>query len=205
MKICLEATGKRYLKHWVFRNITYVFECPGHYALLGANGSGKSTLLRIIAGMQSASSGKITYNIGNTDIPVQKVFEHLSFSAPGMELPEELTLTEFLDFHFTFKKPLNGLSPKSIIELTGLSKAANKPLGDYSSGMRQRVKLAQAIFSDTPVLLLDEPATNLDETGVQQYLQWMDTYASDRLVIIASNEAREYAFCNHKIVLADYQ
>lgn len=205
MKICLEATGKRYLKHWVFRNINYVFEHPGHYALLGANGSGKSTLLRIIAGMQSASSGKLTYNIGNTYIPTQKAFEHLAFSAPGMELPEELTLTEFMDFHFTFKKPLNGLSAKAIIELTGLTKAANKSLGDYSSGMRQRVKLAQAIFSDTPVLLLDEPATNLDEAGLQQYLQWMNTYAADRLVIIASNDEREYAFCNEKIVLADYQ
>jgi len=205
MKICLEATGKRYLKHWVFRNIDYVFEHPGHYALLGANGSGKSTLLRIIAGMQAASAGKITYTTPQGNIPVSNAFSHLSFSAPGMELPEELTLVEFLNFHFTFKKPLKGFSAASIIELTGLTKAAHKPLSDYSSGMRQRVKLAQAIFSDTPVLLLDEPATNLDEAGLQQYLQWINAYASDRMVIIASNDEREYAFCKEKIVLADYQ
>lgn len=204
MKICLESAGKRYLKHWVFRNMNYVFEHPGHYALLGNNGSGKSTLLRIIAGMQSPSTGKIQYSKDGINIPLNKAFTHLSFSAPGMDLPEELTLTEFLEFHFTFKKPLPGLTIQSIIELTGLTKAANKPLGDYSSGMRQRAKLAQAVFSDTSVLLLDEPATNLDEAGVQQYLHWMKQYATNRLVIIASNDEREYSFCKERIVVADY-
>lgn len=205
MKICLEATGKRYLKHWVFRNINYVFERPGHYALLGANGSGKSTLLRIIAGMQSSSSGRVGYSGNGKAIALNQVFPLLAFSAPGMDLPEELTLHEFLSFHFTFKKLQPGMTIKSAIELMGLQRAAGKQLGDYSSGMRQRVKLAQAIFSDTPVLLLDEPATNLDEAGVQQYLQWMNTYAKDRLVIIASNDEREYAFCTERISVSDYQ
>ena len=205
MKICLEATGKRYLKNWVFSHIDYVFEQPGNYALLGANGSGKSTLLRIIAGMQSPSTGKVIYSQNGGNIPVASAFSHLSFCAPGMEIVEEMTLLEFLEFHFSFKRLLPGLSIKTIIELMGLSKAAHKQLGDYSSGMKQRVKLAQAIFADTPILMLDEPATNLDEAGVQQYLQWMDQYAKDRLVIVASNDEREYSFCKDRIRLADYQ
>ncbi len=205
MKICLERAGKRYQRHWVFKDITYTFESSGTYALLGQNGSGKSTLLRIISGMQTASTGKISYSNAGKDLPLDKAFTYLSYCAPGMELPEEMTLQEFLEFHFSFKKIMPGLTIKAIIELVGLANAANKPIADYSSGMKQRVKLAQAVFSDTPVLLLDEPATNLDEAGVQQYLGWMEQYAHDRLVIIASNDEREYRFCRERILLADYQ
>lgn len=205
MKIWLEGTGKRYQRHWVFKELTYTFGTPGSYALLGANGSGKSTLLRIIAGMQAASTGTVAYQPEEKKVPLNEAFSFLSFCAPGMDLPEELTLREVLDFHFSFKRPMNGLTVAGIIGLTGLQKAANKPIGDYSSGMRQRVKLAQAIFSDTPVLLLDEPCTNLDEAGVQQYLTWIADYTADRLVIVASNDEREYSFCKEQIRLTDYQ
>ena len=71
--------------------------------------------------------------------------------------------------------------------------------------MKQRVKLAQAIFSDTPVLLLDEPCTNLDQQGVDQYTSWIDQYTKDRLVIVASNDVREYYFCKDNIALENYK
>ncbi len=71
--------------------------------------------------------------------------------------------------------------------------------------MKQRVKLAQAIFSDTELLFLDEPCTNLDQKGVEQYKQWIEDYGKNRLVIIASNDIREYYFCNHQIVIEDYK
>ena len=205
MKIWLEGTGKRYQRHWVFKDLSYQFETPGSYALLGANGSGKSTLLRVISGMQSASIGKILFKDDARDIPLSEAFTTLSFCAPGMELPEEMTLREVLEFHFSFKKILPGLTITTIIELIGLDKWVHKPIGDYSSGMKQRVKLAQAIFSDTPVLMLDEPCTNLDEAGVQQYLDWMNAYAQNRLVVIASNDEREFSFCKERLLLADYQ
>ena len=170
MNISLEHISKRFQRYWIFKDINYSFSSPGAYALLGLNGSGKSTLLRILAGMQAPSQGKINFhNKDGTQIIAADVFSNISFSAPGMELVEELTLREFFDFHFSFKHPLPGLSVDKIIELCRLKDAAEKPIGDYSSGMKQRVKLAQAIFSDTPVLLLDEPCTNLDQQGVEQY------------------------------------
>jgi ABC-type multidrug transport system ATPase subunit len=134
-----------------------------------------------------------------------EVFKDISFCAPGMELPEELTLEEVLEFHFSFKRPLHGLDIKSIIDTIGLRTAANKPIGDYSSGMKQRVKLAQAIFSDTPMLLLDEPCTNLDEAGVAQYLEWIRVYAKGRTTWVASNDPREYSFCETELIMRDYQ
>ena len=205
MKISLDHISKRFQRHWIFKDISYTFTAPGAYALLGPNGSGKSTLLRVISGMQSASIGKVNYTLNETSLESNKVFGHLSFCAPGQEIVEELTLREFLIFHFSFKKPLQGFTVDKIIAETGLQAAADKPIGDYSSGMKQRVKLTQAIFSDTPVLLLDEPCTNLDQQGVDQYRDWMDRYGKDRLVIVASNDVREYYFCREQLSIEDYK
>jgi len=206
MKISLEHISKRFLKYWIFKDVNVTFSAPGAYALLGPNGCGKSTLLRIIAGMQSPSLGKVHY-FDSKEQPVAPGdwFNQISFSAPGMELVEELTLSEFFAFHFSFKRPLASLSIDQIITLTGLDKSKDKSIGDYSSGMKQRVKLAQAIFSDTPVLLLDEPCTNLDAQGVDQYRDWIDTYTKNRLILVASNDVREYYFCREQIVIEDYK
>jgi ABC-type multidrug transport system ATPase subunit len=205
MKISLDQIGKRYQRHRIFKDISYTFTTPGAYALLGANGSGKSTLLRIIAGIQPPSIGKVKYELNNAALAANQVYPHISFCAPGMEIVEELSLKEFLTFHFTFKQPIQGLSVDSIIDIIGLKEHANDHIADFSSGMKQRVKLAQAIFSDTPALLLDEPCSNLDQKGVEQYNSWIETYCKNRLVIIASNDVREYYFCKEHIKVEDYK
>ncbi|RYE19234.1 MAG: ABC transporter ATP-binding protein [Sphingobacteriales bacterium] len=205
MKISLNQIGKRYQRHRIFKDISYTFTAPGAYALLGANGSGKSTLLRIIAGIQPPSVGKVKYELSGKEVTIPKLFPHLSFCAPGMEIVEELSLKEFLDFHFTFKKTLNKLSVEHIIDIIGLREHVNSYIADFSSGMKQRVKLAQAIFADTEMLLLDEPCSNLDQNGVEQYNSWIDTYAKGRLTIIASNDEREYHFCKEQIKVEDYK
>lgn len=206
MNITLEQISKRFQRYWIFKDVNLTFQAGGAYALLGVNGSGKSTLLRVIASMQSPSKGKVIYtDTHKAVVAPNQIFKHISFCAPGMEVVEELTLREFLDFHFSFKRPLAGLTVDAVIELTGLKDSVNKPIGDYSSGMKQRVKLAQAIFSDTPVLLLDEPCTNLDQQGVDQYKSWIAQYGTGRLVIVASNDEREYFFCREKVAVANYK
>ena len=205
MKISLDHISKKFQRYWIFKDINYSFTAPGSYALLGPNGSGKSTLLRVISGMQSPSLGKVNFETDGKQVETEKVFPFISFSAPGMEIVEELTLREFLDFHFSFKKPLAGFSTEKIIDITGLGAAADKPIADYSSGMKQRVKLAQAIFADTPALLLDEPCTNLDQAGVAQYASWIEQYTAGRLVIVASNIESEYFFCKERIDVEEYK
>lgn len=206
MNIELEHVSKRFQRHWIFKDVNHIFSSGNSYALLGSNGSGKSTLLRILAGMQAPSVGKVHFadDAGNK-ITAAHLFQHISFCAPGQEIVEELTLREFFEFHFAFKKPLPGLNINEIISLTGLEKAANKQVGDYSSGMRQRVKLAQAIFSNTSILLLDEPCTNLDQQGVEQYRSWMEQFAPGRMVIVASNDVREYFFCREQLDVERYK
>lgn len=205
MKIYLEHISKRFQRHWIFKDINVSFNAPGAYAILGRNGSGKSTLLRIIAGMQSPSKGTIQYEFNNQLIAADKLYTQVSFCAPSQEIVEELTLSEFLKFHFAFKGIYSGLSIEDIIDMTGLNEARNKPIADYSSGMKQRVKLAQAIFTNSPVLLLDEPCTNLDDDGVMQYRNWIEKYGKNRLVIVASNDVREHYFCTEQIQMHDYK
>ncbi|MGC4058435.1 MAG: ATP-binding cassette domain-containing protein [Chitinophagaceae bacterium] len=148
------------------RDVHLTLQGPGSYALLGVNGSGKSTLLRIIAGIQQASKGTVEYSFDGHRIAPELVFRHVDFCAPGMDIIEEMSLREFLQFHFRFKQPLKGITIDDIIALIGIRQAGDKLIGDFSSGMKQRVKLAQAIFSDTQALFLDEPCTNLDDKGV---------------------------------------
>lgn len=205
MKISLDNIGKRFQRHWIFKDVNISFAAPGAYALLGPNGSGKSTMLRVIAGMQAPSKGKLYYEHNGSICQADKIYKLVSFTAPSQEIVEEFTLREFLDFHFSFKNKLPGLSIDDIINITGLQAAQNKPIADYSSGMKQRVKLAQALFSNTPVVLLDEPCTNLDDDGVQQYRNWIEQYTKDRLVIVASNDVREYYFCTEQYKVQDYK
>lgn len=155
--------------------------------------------------MQQASKGKVIYSFDGHLIPENVIFKHISFCAPGMDIIEEMSLTEFLNFHFRFKKPLAGLSVGDIIELMGIKHAGDKLIGDFSSGMKQRVKLAQAIFSDTAALFLDEPCTNLDDKGVAQYQNWMQQFTPGRLVVVASNDEREYDFCEERIPVDQFK
>lgn len=201
VKISLEGLGKRYKKQWVFRKLALHLSAPQKVAVLGHNGSGKSTLLRTLAGIQMPSEGRVLWEISGNPIPKESIYKHLSFCAPGIELVEELTLAETLAFHFKFKPLQAGLSLKEIPQILGLEKARHKPLADFSSGMKQRVKLALTLFADTPLVLLDEPCTNLDDAGIAQYLGWVEKYCGEKLVLVASNDPREYPFCTTQLPL----
>jgi ABC-type multidrug transport system ATPase subunit len=203
MQISLSETGKRFNRDWIFRNFSYQFHSSGTYAITGPNGSGKSTLLQVIAGAVAPSEGKITYMNGNNELDQDNIFRHLSIAAPYQELIEEMTLTEFLDFHSTFKPLISSVSVKSIKSIINLENTVQKQIRYYSSGMKQRVKLAQAFFSDSAVLFLDEPCTNLDEEGIQLYHRLIAEFTLNRIVIVSSNDAQEYGFCKEKIIMSN--
>lgn len=203
--ILMTDAGKRYNREWIFRHFNYEFLKGRQYAINGPNGSGKSTLLQVIAGALTPSEGSIQYITENTPVAPEYQFSKMSFCAPYLELIEEMTAVEFLSFHQQFKSFLPGITQEIILAETGLTKAANKQIRYYSSGMKQRMKLAQAIFSDTPVLLLDEPCTNLDKSGIALYREFMQIHAKDRLVVISSNDEAEYDFCDTILQVTDWK
>jgi ABC-2 type transport system ATP-binding protein len=217
MKISLINAGKRFNRDWIFRNINQEFISGTAYAITGPNGSGKSTLLQAIGGAIIMSEGSAEYTIGNRQltidntnapekvIEVDKAFQYISIAAPYLELIEEMTLLEMLEFHAQFKPLLANITIPDIISIIGLKVAANKQIRFYSSGMKQRVKLAQAIFSDVPCVLLDEPCTNLDAVGIELYHQLIRDYGNNRLIIVSSNDPQEYSFCREKISITDFK
>jgi ABC-type multidrug transport system ATPase subunit len=204
MRITLIDAGKRFNRDWIFRHLSYEFSTGYSYAIIGPNGSGKSTLLQSIAGAIGISEGRVDYTADGA-IPPEHAYRHLSLAAPYLQLIEEMTVTEFLHFHAAFKPLLPGCPAGEIIRRVGLENAADKQIRYYSSGMKQRVRLAQAFFSDTPVVLLDEPCTNLDDEGITLYRQLIREYTPGRLVIVSSNDLQEYEFCEEKIDLRDYR
>ena len=205
MKISLTDAGKRFNRDWIFRNFTYQFESGHAYAITGNNGSGKSTLLQVLSGSMMPNKGKIHFEEQGKTIDAEKIYRHISICAPYLDVVEEMTLTEFLSFHQGFKPFLQGLSVSNIIADIGLEKSKDKQIRYYSSGMRQRVKLAQCIFSDVPIVLLDEPCTNLDTAGIALYHQLIAEYCANRLVVVSSNDETEYGFCDRQISIMDYK
>ena len=201
MQISLEQACKRFNKEWIFKNLSFQFEAGKHYALVGNNGSGKSTLLQIIAGYSGLTKGSIHWN----PFDANSIYEQISFAAPYLELVEEFTATEQFEFQAQFKPIQKDLSTEKILELIGLKNAAHKQIRYYSSGMKQRLKLALAIFSDCPILLLDEPCSNLDKEGYALYDTLIKEYAMHKLIIVGSNDPAEYHFCKAQVNLMDYK
>ena len=205
MKINLQAVGKRFNREWIFRTVSLQLYSSTSYAVTGPNGSGKSTLLQTLGGMLQPSEGKVSFENNGNEIPSEDAYRHLSFCAPYLDVIEEMTLVEFLSFHQKFKPFIVDVDVKKIIEILGLPAAAHKQIRYYSSGMKQRVKLAQAIFSDTSILLLDEPCSNLDSKGIQLYQSLIEQYCGDRLVVVCSNDPVEYSFCQEEISMNSFK
>ncbi|MCF8301692.1 MAG: ABC transporter ATP-binding protein [Bacteroidales bacterium] len=206
MKIILEKVSKQYNYEWIFRNIDFEFEAGKKYAILGGNGSGKSTLLKIIAGKLTPSKGLVKLSHNEQLIPPEQHYQHVSISAPYLELIEEFSLNEQLNFHLKFRKLIDGMSHRDFVKNLRLEKYAGKPLKYYSSGMKQRVKLGLAILSQANILLLDEPSTNLDQENTQWYRHLIDQYSEERIVAVCSNfQQEEYDFSEKELLLSSYK
>ncbi|WP_027000581.1 ABC transporter ATP-binding protein [Eisenibacter elegans] len=197
MQIKLEQVGKQYGQDWVLHGIDLSLDSADtFYAFTGANGSGKSTLMQLLAGWQTPSAGKIRYyDAAGTLIPEEQWYRHLSYVAPYMSLVEELSLAEHLRFQQRFRPMRPGFDQGAFLVQTGLKKSFHKAIKHFSSGMKQRVKLALAIYADTPLVFLDEPTSNLDQEGIEWYKNLILDNSQGRLFVIASNQAYEYSFC----------
>jgi ABC-type multidrug transport system ATPase subunit len=205
--IQLEKIGKRFRYEWIFRNINTTFEQGRRYAILGPNGVGKSTLMKILSGHLTPSEGKMTVQFDNKILDADAIYRHVSYAAPYIELIEEFTLTEAIDFHIKFHPLSKSLKINDLIDVLGFQKSKDKEVRYFSSGMRQRLKLALAICSESPILLLDEPTTNLDVQGVEWYrtLMRQHTEGSSRLVVVASNAEHDYDFCDATMNILDFK
>ncbi|MDX1909599.1 MAG: ATP-binding cassette domain-containing protein [Bacteroidia bacterium] len=189
--VSLEGIGKKYYQRWLFRDIHLHLTPDTRLAITGTNGSGKSTLLRIIAGQLSPTQGTVRYARHGQQIPTQAIYQHISWSGPWSGLYEDLTLREHLMLHFRARTCVLP-NPEELIGLLDLVPHADKKLRYYSSGMLQRTKVGLSLFTQSDVLLLDEPTGNMDTANATRMLGLINTYAVGRVYILASNLEREY-------------
>jgi ABC-type multidrug transport system ATPase subunit len=201
----LANIGKKYRNEWIFRNTNLSFSANDIYTFVGPNGSGKSTLLQVIAGTLPQTEGQITYTSGNQTISIDDIFRKIVIAAPYLELVEEFTLLEIVAFHQKFKPFKNQISPTQLLELIELAPHKNKSVKNFSSGMKQRLKLGLAFYSDCPIILLDEPTSNLDAQATAWYLNQVEQHTQDRLLLICSNQPHEYAFCKNIVDVRDFK
>ena len=193
MEIIAENLGKRFIRSWVFRNFSYTFQAQTAYAITGNNGSGKSTLLKILSGIESPSEGSIQ---------TSKASPIIGFASPYQEIIEEFTLLEHLKFHFEMLH--QQVNYDELLDLLALPKAKNKQVQNFSSGMRQRLKLLLAFYTDSDALFLDEPTVNLDSQGIDWYQALIEQKSKDKLLLICSNQPYEYQCCQKIIDITNY-
>ncbi len=192
MKIVTYNLSKRFNREWIFKDFSYTFHPNQTHVIVGPNGSGKSTLLQILWGQMPPSLGEIKFFGNNEPIAIAEVFQSIAISTPYMDLVDEFTLEEMVSFHFQFKKPREGRSIVEIIDLIGLSAAKKKIISNFSSGMKQRLKLGLAFHTQAEVLFLDEPTTNLDKKAIQWYWDNLTNQMGNTSIIMASNQEGEY-------------
>ncbi|MFT4980253.1 MAG: ABC-type multidrug transport system ATPase subunit [Bacteroidia bacterium] len=205
-QISLRNVGKRYNYEWIFRGVTHTFKANEHTAILGSNGSGKSTLLQVILGSTVHSEGEISYQLDGNNFNAEETVGKFSLATPYLDIIEEFTLMEMLEFHQKMIAFRNGIDLKGIVDRLYLSDAKDKAIKHFSSGMKQRVKLGIALMSDTPFVLLDEPTSNLDAMAIDWYNQLVEEFKNGRVIIVCSNDQKaEFSFCSEQLNVGDFK
>ena len=195
---------KHYSRTLLFKDISFELHPGEVLAVTGWNGSGKSTLLRIIAGLVRPSAGKVEMFFNGEPIAKEFRRKFVGMVAPAFSLYEELTALENLQFFCKVRGiAYDRKTCLGMMEKTGLSENAHKLCRNYSSGMKQRLKLAQALLHDPPLLLLDEPGCNLDSKGMEIVEKIISAQRQRGMTVIASNEKREVDYGDRVINLSE--
>jgi ABC-2 type transport system ATP-binding protein len=195
MRITLDKVSKRYGTEYILKDVTCTLEAGKKHVLLGPNGSGKSTLMKIISGHLSPTRGRIKYQLDtDTEVMPDQIYRQVAYAAPYIDLIEEFTMREVLALHARTRGWQAGMTTEDVIQVSDLVSVTEKQIRYFSSGMKQRLKIAMTLGTQASIVLLDEPTTNLDQRAVQWYQDTTRRLAGDRLVIIASNDPTDAAF-----------
>lgn len=200
--LTVSGVSKAFGRRRICANISFELQIGDRLAVVGPNGSGKTTFLKILCGLQRADHGAIAYALNNRKIARDRWPEHVGLVAPDLALYDELTALE--NVHFINRIGGWGKSDDELTSLLaemGLSGRENDLLGTFSSGMKQRLKYAAALVKAPPLLLLDEPTANFDESGTAIFRQVIQKQRSTGICILATNDKREAELAEKQIVM----
>jgi len=211
-KVSLKCSSleKSFLNKVIFKNLTLDFKEGDSIAVTGRNGSGKSTLLKVLANLIKPNKGKVQIFHNDKEVIPDKVHLYLGMIAPYINLYDELTAYENLEFFFDLKCSSFSSEDKKerikiLLDKINLYSRRNDEVKNYSSGMKQRIKLAFAIINDPKILLLDEPRTNLDVEGIDIVYKVAEEQVKNGILILATNESEDTSLCKRIISIEDYK
>lgn len=200
MQVVAENISKKFNRRAVFKDISFTVNAGEVFGITGRNGSGKSTLLRIVGGLLTPSGGSMHYSSGGADLPHEKLYPYIGYVAPYLTLYEEFSAEENIALYARIRGLKQGANDtQALLERVGLPTDRKDPIRAYSSGMKQRMRLVFAILHNPPLLLLDEPISNLDAQGMATVYEIVADFRQRGTVIIATNDAADIAQCDRSI------
>ena len=198
--------NKTFGRRLIFKNLNFKIQNEGILGIAGANGSGKSTLVKIIAGINSPTSGKIIHKEDGKEIIPEKLHNYIGFVSPYLVLYEEFSAWENLNYFAQIRKvAFDKEKIEYFLNEFLIFNRKDDLVKTYSSGMKQRLKFIFALMHSPKLLILDEPTSNLDEKGKESVYQIIEKEGKSSLVIVASNEKSDLQYCSQIIKLEDFK
>ncbi len=206
LRLVADRLGKRFGRRVLFRDLSFELEGGRSLAVTGANGAGKSTLLRMVAGVLRPTRGAVALHLDGRVLSDEERPLRTGLVAPYLNVYDGFTARENLAFLAQARRlPGAPARIEAVLELVTLADRADDLVGTYSSGMKQRVKYAAALLAQPPLLLLDEPAANLDAAGLAMVERVTASQrAAGGLLVIATNVAAEAEKCDAVIRIEDF-
>lgn len=200
IKLTAENLTKKFNGKTIFENLNFELSRGSSTAITGRNGSGKSTLIKIIANLLMESSGKINLTVNGSAVKKENVYKYIGFVSPYLSLYDEFTGYENLKIISDIRANESCDIP-GVLKRVGLYERRHDLLKIYSSGMKQRLKIAFSLLHAPEIILLDEPTSNLDADGVKVVDDIAKEYTQNKILIIATNDEHEKSLCNNEINL----
>jgi len=193
IELCMNKGSKRFERGWLFKGLNFTGRASEQWSITGPNGSGKSTLLLSLGGYIELTEGSLSLRFSGRDWPDLHISRHTALASPYLELPAFLTIKELLHFHGQLKGIRPGWDANEQLALSGLKSHVHKKTVQLSSGQRQKLRLLLAFGCASPILLLDEPCSHLDQQGFEWYQRLLrQPFLADLLLLVASNDPTEY-------------
>lgn len=204
-KLKAENLGKAYYsRKYIFSGFNFELAPSEIVALIGKNGSGKTTLLKTLAGLLHPTSGKVLFLVDGKPIKDDMLHSYFGFVAPYLQLYEEFTPDELIRLYSMMRtKKVSTSRANQLLELFGLAEFRNEPIRNFSSGMKQRMKFVLCFASESDVIFLDEPFSNLDSEGIELVKACIAEMVSEKRtsIVIATNDEREMQLCRRWVDL----
>jgi ABC-type multidrug transport system ATPase subunit len=199
MDLSIQKLSKAFNQRTVFKELTFHIASGSRFAITGPNGSGKSTLLKVLSGGLLPSGGHIQYTLNSQAIPDDILYRYVHFVAPYNTVIEELNLPELFLLHHRLGLLKGYKQYADWHERLEYPFDPERQIKAFSSGMKQRIKLGLALLDDRPLIMLDEPGSNLDAQGKEWFYQLLNELSTSQTLIIASNESAEIAYCSSSV------